>query len=371
MAKGRGRIYQRGSIWWIQFSLNGKDIRETTNSDDRAVAEKLLTKRMAAKDAGTLQASSIKRLRFEDLQAILEGDYQLNDRKTLDRVQGIFRNLGRTFAGWFASAITEAHLTKYANDRIAEGRTRRTAQYELSILQRAYHLARIPSPPFPSIEVDNTRKGFFERQEFGMVTRHLPPYLRPVMTFACLTGWRTQSEVLPLQWKQVDFKAGTIRLEPGTTKNKDGRTFPFQALPELADLLKQQWESAQQIQAERSCIVPWVFFRVTKHDVRPIKSYRGAWGSARKKAGMPDKLVHDLRRTTVRSLERASVPRSVAMKLTGHKTEAVYRRYAIVSEADLSEGVKKLATMHANESQDANNGTIYGTVKPIRSVGQG
>ena len=36
----------------------------------------------------------------------------------------------------------------------------------------------------------------------------------------------------------------------------------------------------------------------------------------------------------------------MAMKLTGHKTEAVYRRYAIVSEADLSEGVKKLAALN-------------------------
>jgi len=56
-------------------------------------------------------------------------------------------------------------------------------------------------------------------------------------------------------------------------------------------------------------------------------------------------LPHDFRRTVVRSLERASVPRSVAMKLTGHKTESVYRRYAIVSEADLAEGVGRLAAM--------------------------
>lgn len=33
------------------------------------------------------------------------------------------------------------------------------------------------------------------------------------------------------------------------------------------------------------------------------------------------------------------------MKLTGHKTEAVYRRYAIVCEADLAEGLKKLARL--------------------------
>jgi integrase len=59
----------------------------------------------------------------------------------------------------------------------------------------------------------------------------------------------------------------------------------------------------------------------------------------------PGRLVHDLRRAAVRQLERAGVPRSVAMKLTGHKTENVYRRYAFVSDANLSEGVAKLAAL--------------------------
>jgi len=57
------------------------------------------------------------------------------------------------------------------------------------------------------------------------------------------------------------------------------------------------------------------------------------------------RIPHDFRRTAVRNLERAGVSRSVAMKLTGHKTEAVYRRYAIVSEADLHEAVSKLARL--------------------------
>jgi len=53
-------------------------------------------------------------------------------------------------------------------------------------------------------------------------------------------------------------------------------------------------------------------------------------------------LVHDLRRSAVRNMERCGLSRSVAMQLTGHKTEAVYRRYATTSEADLREGVAKL-----------------------------
>jgi hypothetical protein len=59
----------------------------------------------------------------------------------------------------------------------------------------------------------------------------------------------------------------------------------------------------------------------------------------------PGKLKHDFRRTAVRNLERAGVPRSVAMKITGHKTESVYRRYAIVSDADLPEATRRLGTL--------------------------
>jgi integrase len=56
----------------------------------------------------------------------------------------------------------------------------------------------------------------------------------------------------------------------------------------------------------------------------------------------PGRYRHDFRRTAVRNMERRGVPRSVAMKITGHRTESVYRRYAIVSDADLREAARKL-----------------------------
>jgi hypothetical protein len=107
------------------------------------------------------------------------------------------------------------------------------------------------------------------------------------------------------------------------------------------------------VQSKSDRIIPHVFHR----NGEPIKCFRGSWMTACKAAGVPGRIFHDLRRTAVRNFERAGVPRSVAMKLTGHKTEAVYRRYAIVSDADLRAAADKLAAM-----AEPRTGTITGTV---------
>jgi integrase len=65
------------------------------------------------------------------------------------------------------------------------------------------------------------------------------------------------------------------------------------------------------------------------------QTFAKAWATACAQAKLPFRIPHNLRRTVVRKLERAGVPRSVAIKLTGHKTESVYRRHAIVNDANL------------------------------------
>jgi len=86
-----------------------------------------------------------------------------------------------------------------------------------------------------------------------------------------------------------------------------------------------------------------------------IKSFRRAWVTACKKAGIPERVPHDFRRTAVRNLERAGVPRSTAMKMVGHRTESIYRRYAIVDEAMLKEGAAKLQILHDTQQGPASN----------------
>jgi integrase len=73
----------------------------------------------------------------------------------------------------------------------------------------------------------NVRTGFFEREQFESTRSHLHDYARPIVTFAYVTGWRIPSEVLQLQWRHIDVDAGEIRLDPGRTKNDQGRVCPF------------------------------------------------------------------------------------------------------------------------------------------------
>ena len=94
----------------------------------------------------------------------------------------------------------------------------------------------------------------------------------------------------------------------------------------------------------------------------PIESFHRAWLSACVAAGVAGRIFHDFRRTAVRNLERAGVPRSVAMQMVAHKTEAIYRRYAIVSDADLRAAADKLAAI---ERPGSGTGTTTATVAQI------
>jgi integrase len=195
------------------------------------------------------------------------------------------------------------------------------------------------APFIGMLQEQNVRTGFFEDNQFEAVRAHLPAYAQPVVTFAYITAWRVRSEVLTLQWRQIDFKAGIVRLDPGTTKNLEGRVFVM--TPDLRILLEAQRAATDTLQKRTGSVIQWVF-HWTKRG-RPRKGFRKAWIQACLEAGVPGRILHDFRRAAVRNLERAGVPRSVAMKMIGHKTESVYRRYAIVDEAMLRDAAVKLA----------------------------
>ena len=278
----------------------------------------------------------------DDAAKDVEADYKVNGKKSLKGLERKIRlHLKPVFGGRRLSSISVGDLRTFSANRLEAGATPAEVNRELAIVRRAFRLAveneryhgRVPK--IPMLQERNVRTGFFDDAMVDAVESHLPKSLKPVVRFAYITGWRVHSEVLPIEWRQVDRQSGEVRLEPGTTKNQAGRVFPF--TDSLRAVLDAQWAEHEALK-KKGTICRYVFHRNGKG----VTDFRGAWDSACEAAGCPGMLVHDLRRSAVRNMERAGLSRSVAMQLTGHKTEAVYRRYAITSEADLREGVERL-----------------------------
>ena len=150
-----------------------------------------------------------------------------------------------------------------------------------------------------------------------------------------------QSEVLTLERRQLDLETGTLRLEPGTTKNDDGRVVYL--TPELKNSIMAQLERVKALEREAGQIVPYLFphFR-GPHRGKRVQDFKKAWKTACEKAGCPGMLRHDFRRTAVRNMVNLGVPARVAMKVPGHRSRTVFARYHIVSPGDLQEVARKL-----------------------------
>ena len=351
--RGTGSLYLKNGRWWLKFYANGQPVRESTGTTSRREAERLLRQRLGEIGVGSYVGHDEKRLTFEDLTDMVTADYTLNARRSAGRMGHAIKRLAKSFAGFKALQITAARLTAYAAERRSQDAALATIQYELAVLRRGFSLAVAAGalsrrPVFPSLNVSNAREGFLEPAQVEALAEALPDDLKPILRFAIATGWR-RNEILGLTWVRVDFAAGVIRLEAGSTKTNEARQFPIDALPALVAVLKSQRNLAVTLEAATGQPVPLVFHRFGQ----PIKDFYAAWRAACTRAGVPGRLLHDCRRSAVRNLERAGVSRSVAMKLTGHRTEAVYRRYAIVSEQDLREGVAKLASLGTERAPEA------------------
>jgi len=341
------------------YDGNGVRTRDSTGTKSKTEAQKILNQKIAAiaREGG---ASTPARLKVNDLLDILVEDYEINQRKSLHHLKRRLVPTREAIGHILVKKVTESTLIRYRDQRlrgedphsmkkyaVKTPKASATVNRELAAFRRALNLAKkrkliATVPGVELLQENNVRKGFIEAEEYEAIRREIHEDLREMVTFLYFTGWR-KSEVLGLTWSQVDFVNGIVRLEVGTTKNSEGRSFPFSMLPGLEACLYRQRERTQALGREESKIAPRVFWHGRG---KPIKDFRSAWDIATRKAGCPGKLVHDFRRTAVRNLERAGVSRSVAMKLVGHQTESVYLRYCITSEKDLQEGVGKLAQLH-------------------------
>lgn len=345
---GEVRTERRQSeVWWVRYYRNGKRHEESSRSTKKGEAKRLLSQRTGAIANGEPVTAKVGRLTLGDALRSVVTDYKINAKRTTSDVeQRIRQHLVPYFGeGRRMVTISTDALGEYVAHRQREGAKNSTINRELAVIRRAFRLAErartiVHRPHVPMLAENNVRQGFFEAEEFAAVREELPEHLQGVVTFAYFSGWRVPSEVLTLQWAQVDRKAETVRLEPGTTKNRDARVLPYGQLPELVEVIERQWAEHKRLAASGK-LCPWVFVRP---DGARIGSFRKTWAAACRAAGVHGRLLHDLRRSCVRALVRAGVPDTVAMKVTGHKTRSVFDRYNITSESDLRNALGRLST---------------------------
>ncbi len=351
--RGTGRVYRptwtvdgttkRSKQWWLDYQVRGERHREPAHTTRQRVALRLLRQRVGDRESGKLTGDP-EAVTLERLRGLVETDYELHGRRSKRRIVQHWAHLEAYFPKESrALSVAGTRLDDYAAHRFTEGAARQTVHHELAQLRRGFRLAvekglLATMPVFKLPKVENTRSGFFEDGDVAALLLELPAYLRPLIRFLRMTGWRV-GEAQHLTWAQVDREAEVLRLGERETKGKDARVFPYGLAPDLKVLLDAQY-------AGRAGL--YVFH----HNGKPIRDFRAAWEYACLRAGLATrdpvtqkitvhKLVHDLRRTAAREFRRMGVSEGEIMKLCGWKTRAMFDRYNIIDEQDLARAVAK------------------------------
>jgi integrase len=324
-----GSIYRRhgSQNWWVKYYIKGnpKPIRLSTGTDNFEEAQNFLVRKQSEK-AVCLANLSAERVRMSDLFELLKQDYKANRRKSLyDLECKIESRLNPAFGKIPAKHFGTVHIRRYIVQRQSERAANASINRELAVVRRALHLGKESEPPlvyrvpkFAMLEEDNIREGTLSHDKYVALRDCLPVHLRVLFVVAYHVGCR-KTELLKVLREHVDWKGQRIHMPGRNTKNKRAKYLPIYG--DMKPYLE-MWE-AQTANEHPKC--PFLFHC----DGVPIESFRKAWDSACKRAGVTGLLFHDLRRTALTNMEHAGIPRSVAMAISGHLTESAYKRYLI------------------------------------------
>jgi integrase len=383
MSRGQGRVLQRdGSPFqWIAYYAHGKEQREVARhvrtgkklevaaKNSQHEAERFLKQRLgelAAEQHGgrAFVGPRQERVTVNDL---LDGrvlDYKLRSKWDA-KVASTLKPVREHFGTWRAVEVTSDVIGKYIESMREEGYSNSTVNHRMQLIRQAFKVAmrnkQVSSAPFiPRLsEIGTERQGFFETSDYESVLPHLPEYLRDFCRFAFMTGWRKGS-IASLRWADVGEKVIYLRAENSKTRKPE--TTPLEG--ELHDIIERR-RAARLVQEENKDprFAEFVFHLKGE----PAGDFRKAWATACVAAGLgkmicprcgkegtartcescksptgySGKIFHDFRRTAARNMIEAGVPQVVAMKITGHRTDSMFRRYAIVNEEQKREALQK------------------------------
>ncbi len=353
--KGSGYVEQKKGCktWTITFYKDGKRHRESlgVKVKTKSEARKELRDRIGQVDRNEYVEHPKKPVTVQELFKYSEEYVKLHRPEGAGELRRRLNHLEPELGNILAGFLSTDMISAYALKRRVDGKAKNaTINREFAALKRAYNLARRCTPPkvrsvpyIPMLdESDNVRTGFLESKQHDTLADATLScvggglWLRTMFEIGYVYGWR-KGELLNLKVSNVDLKGRTITLDPGSTKNGEGREVSMN--PTIHGLLAACIEGRG---PEDNVFRRMVTLRGGKQEERPVTDIRPGWPNACAMAGVPDLLFHDLRRTAVRNLIRAGVSEKVAMQITGHKTRSMLDRYDIVNQNDIREALEKL-----------------------------
>lgn len=189
-----------------------------------------------------------------------------------------------------------------------------------------------PAAHVPKPNPKNERDRIVSAEEWARLQGHLAPHLRRFLTIAYEVGPR-RGELVNLEWTDVDFHRREFTLRE--TKNGEVRMVPM--TPTVYQMFRE-------LQGERRLDTPRVFL----YKGKAIQRLGTAFHAACRRAGITNLRIHDFRHTATTNLRRAGVDATTAMKIVGHKSERMHRRYNTITPDDLQQAAAKLHAFRAN-----------------------
>jgi integrase len=346
--RGTSRPYRQcgSKIWWIRYKVPGepKERRESSESTDKEVARRLLNQRRKEIDERKVSTTDAN---VSDLLQLYLSDQKRQSRHSYQQAEGYVRlHLKPALGPIQASKLASHHIECFIDQKQAAKYANATINRWLEALRRSYTLGMERLPPLvyvaPNIkalmlEEDNVREGFLEHEEYIALRTELPDHQRLILVIGYHFGMR-RGEILKLRWDQVDWDGNLIRLEKRQTKGKKARVAPLYG--ELRGWLEMAFAARD---PECPFIVSW-----KGHGIREVKT---AWQKARVRAGVPELLIHDLRRTAARNMIRGGVPEKLVLDIVGWKTRAMLDRYNITDERDVQAAGEKMTRFHEEKAR--------------------
>jgi integrase len=187
-----------------------------------------------------------------------------------------------------------------------------------------------PASAVPVPDPHNERDRVLSEDEWARLYEVAKPHLKPILLLAYQLGQRF-GEIVNLTWDRVDLHRGFITLRAVDTKTKKPRRVP------ITPAVKEMFQNLAKV---RSLARNHVFL----YDGKPILRLSRAFRTAIRQAGITDFRFHDLRHCAATNLRRAGVDTATAMKIVGHKSEKMWKRYNAIEESDLLNAARKLNT---------------------------